>query len=245
MRAPQRFLASCAVTALLCGVGGVALAASGPRSIDRESANHILSRSVIDAHQQHSVHVVEVEHASRSVLTQTDNSNERSGEQLLVFSTGGHVDIRLFRAVLYIKANAKGIVLVYGKRDPRYANVWISVPRSLAAFKTLSVGIAFPTLIAEMPPSGRLSRSKVETVARHRVIAIEGRPNQVEQKVKGTETYDVSTRPPFLPPRITGRLSGNGHVATLTIRFSDWGRDFHIVTPSPWISITRTDLLHG
>jgi hypothetical protein len=243
MRIPRRFLTICAVAALLCGVGDVALAATGPRSIDRDSANHILARSVTAARQQHSVHVVEVEHAGKSVLTQTDNSNERSGEQLLVFSTGGHVDIRLFRRVLYIKANAKGIQLVYGKRDPTYANKWISVRSSVSAYKTLAEGIAFPTLIAEMPPSGRLSKSRVETIARHRVIAIEGRPNQVEQKVEGTETFDVSTRPPYLPPRITGRLTGNGHSATLTIDFSDWGRNFAIVGPTPSIAITRTNLL--
>lgn len=243
MRAPRRLLASCTVAALLVGAGGVALAAAAPRSIDGESANHILARSMADARQQHSVHVAEVEHAGTSVLTQTDNSNERSGEQLLVFSTGAHVDIRLFPPTLYIKANAKGIRLVYGKSDPTYSNKWISIARSSSAYKTLAQGIDFPSLLAEMPPSGKLSKSKVETVARHRVIEISGKPNQVAQKVTGTETFDVQASPPYLPPRITGHLTGNGHSATLTIGFSDWGRNFVIAAPARSIKITSTNLL--
>ncbi len=243
IRAPRRLLASCLVTALVTGAGGAALAAAAPRSIDGESASHLLARSLGDARHQHSVHVDEVEHAGTSVLVQTDNSNERSGEQVLAFSTGAHVDIRLFPTTLYIKANAKGIELVYGKRDPAYANKWVSVPSSIAAYTTLAQGIDFRTLLAEMPPSGALRRSGVETVAGHQVIAIRGKPNQVAEKVAGTETYEVSTRPPYLPPRITGHLSGNGHSATLTISFSDWGRRFAIVTPTPSIAIASTNLL--
>ncbi|HEV3328177.1 MAG TPA: hypothetical protein VGZ33_02170 [Acidimicrobiales bacterium] len=244
IRAPRTLLASITFAALLGGLGSAALAAAVPRSLDSGSASHILARSLADARQQHSVHVVEVEHAGKSVLTQTDNSNERSGEQQLVFSTGAQVDIRLFRTTLFIKANAKGIVLVYGKTDPTYSNKWISVASSNAAYKTLANGIDFTSLIAEMPPSGKLTKSRIETVAGHRVIAIHGRPNQVAQKVDGSETFDVSTSPPYLPPRITGRLSGNGHSATLTISFSDWSRNFVIATPSPSIEITSTNLLH-
>jgi hypothetical protein len=246
MRAPRGRWASCATAAVVVSVvvGGAALAASAPRSIAEQPANRILAHSLTAAKRQHSVHVVEVEHAGRSVLTQTDNSNERSGEQVLVFSTHAQVDIRLRRAVLYIKANAKGITLVYGKADPKYANVWIAVPSSNGVYRTLAQGIEFPSLLAEMPPSGRLTKSKVETVAGHRVIAIVGKPNQVAQKVSGRESYEVSTRSPFLPPQITGRLTGNGHLATLTIRFSDWGRNFVIATPAPSIAISSTDLLH-
>lgn len=245
IRAPRRLLASCTLAALVLGAGGAALAARAPRSIEGESATRILARSLTDARQRHSVHVAEVEHAGASVLVQTDNSDERSGEQLLAFSTGAHVDIRLFPSVLYIKANAKGISLVYGKSDPKYANKWISVASSSTAYKTLAAGIDFPSLLAEMPPSGSLTKSGVETVAGHRVIAIHGKPNQVAEKVQGTETFDVSTRAPYLPPRITGRLTGNGHSATLTISFSDWGRNFTIAAPSSSIPITSTNLLKG
>ena len=122
----------------------LAIAATPPRSIESETANQILARSLASARARHSVHAVEVEHTGGLVITQADNSNERSGEQLLNLSSHASVDIRLFRSVLYIKANEKGIELVYGKRDPTYANKWVSVASSLGAYRTLASGDRLP-----------------------------------------------------------------------------------------------------
>jgi hypothetical protein len=241
--AARTFLATCAVAALACGPAGTAVATTSPRSIANEPARTILARSLTSARAKQSVHAVEVEHAGGQVLTQSDNSNERSGEQLLNFSSGASVDIRLFPTTLFIKANAKGIVLVYGKRDPKYANTWVAVRSSLGAYRTLATGIAFRSLLAEMPPTGTLTKSGVETVAGHRVVAITGKPNQVAQHVGGSETFDVSVAAPYLPTRVDGRLSGNHRTALLTIRFSDWGRNFSISVPRRPLPITRTDLL--
>lgn len=238
-------LAACALAAFACGAVGAdaAIAASPPRSIESETAHQILSQSLASARARHSVHAVEVEHTGALVITQADNSNERSGEQLLNLSSHASVDIRLFRSVLYIKANEKGIELVYGKRDPKYANKWVSVASSLGAYRTLASGIAFPSLLAEMPPTGALVKSTARTVAGHRVIVITGKPNQVAQQVGGSESFDVAVAAPHLPPRISARLTGKHRTATLVIAFSDWGHNFTILVPRPSISITKTNLL--
>lgn len=251
MRSVRTLVTTCVAVTLACGIGVVAAAtatgsvaaATPTASIAGEPPNQILARSLAGARAEHSVHVVEVEHVGAQVLTQTDNSDERSGEQILAFSTGAHVDIRRLRTILYIKANALGIETVYGKQDATYANKWISVPSSNSAFTTLAMGIDFPSLLSEMPPTGRLSKSRVETIAGHRVIVVSGRPNQVAEKVSGTETFDVSVHAPYLPPRLTGRLTEKKHTATLTIGFGDWGHNFVVHAPATSTKISDTNLL--
>lgn len=245
-RAPRTIVAACALVAVACGAVGAdaAVAVTPPRSIVSEPANQILARSLASARARHSVHAVEVEHTGGLVLTQADNSNERTGEQLLNLSSHASVDIRLFQRVLYIKANEKGIELVYGKHDPKYANRWVSVASSLVAYRSLATGIAFPSLLAEMPPTGALTKSTVRTVSGHRVIVITGKPNQVAQHVSGSEAFDVAVAAPHLSPRISARLVGkHRRTATLVISFSDWGHNFRIVVPPSSIAITKTNLL--
>ncbi|HEV3211888.1 MAG TPA: hypothetical protein VGZ03_00690 [Acidimicrobiales bacterium] len=244
MRSTRRGLVTWCVVALVTS-SGVAASAAGapPRSIVAASPNRILAASMAAARGQHSVHATEVEHIGRQVVVQRDDSNERSGLQQLVLSTGATVDIRLFPTVLYLKANAKGIRLVFHVRDDKVVNRWVMVRRSNGAYKTLAAGIDFPSLLAQMPPSGRLAKSKVTVVGRHRVIAISGRPNQVAQHVDGTESFDVSTKAPFLPPRISGHLTSNRRSATLVITFSLWGRNFVIQPPHRAIPISKTSLL--
>src|SRR5271169_3453294 len=149
MRAVRRAVVAGCLVASITAVG-LAAAAAQPisHSITGATANQILAASLRAARVQHSVHAVEIEHIGHLVVIQRDDSNERSGLQQLVFSSGATVDIRLFRAVLYIKANAKGIQLVYSKRDDKYADVWVSVPKSSGAFAKLAEGIDFPALLA-------------------------------------------------------------------------------------------------
>jgi len=235
--------ASCLVAAVATAVVAAAGAAPAPRSIDAATPGQILARSMADARAQHSVHAVEVERVGALTVIQRDFSDERSGLQELFFSTGATVDIRLFRAVLYLKANSKGIQLVFSKRDNAYANKWLSVRRSNGAFPKLAEGIDFRSLLAEMPPTGPLAKSTLEVVARHRVIAISGNPNQVAQHVLGTESFDVSMRPPYLPPRISGHLRGNHRSANLVITFSNWGHNFVIEAPKRATPVSSTNLL--
>ena len=246
MRTPRRrYLGSIAVAIVAAGLGVVGIAAGAPpsRSIVAASPNRILARSMAAARAEHSVHALEIEHVGRVILTQWDNSNERSGEQLLSLSSGAVVDIRLFPRVLYVKANAMGIKVLYGKNDRKYANKWVSVRRSVSVYRTLAVGIAFPSLLSQMPPSGPLTKSQVETIGRHRVIAISGRPNQVAQEVGGIEWFEVAAAAPHLPPRIVGHLRGSHETARVVITFSSWGRNFRIEAPSSSVKITSTNLL--
>lgn len=243
MRGARRVIAASCLVIAVATVAAVAAAAPAPRSIDAATPSQILARSMADARAQHSVHAVEVERVGTLTVIQRDFSDERSGLQELVFSTGATVDIRLFREVLYLKANGKGIQLVFSKRDNAYANRWLSVRRSNGAFPKLAEGIDFPSLLAEMPPTGPLAKSTVEVVARHRVIAISGNPNQVAQRVLGTESFDVSMRAPYLPPRISGHLRGNHRSANLVIALSSWGHNFVIEAPKRATPISSTNLL--
>ena len=246
MRTPRRrSLASIAVALVAgaIGIAGVAAAVPPSRSIAAASANRILARSMAAARAQHSVHAREVEHVGTELLIQWDNSNERSGEQVLSLSSGAVVDIRLFPRVLYVKANAKGIKVLYGKYDRKYANKWVSVRRAISVYRTLAEGIAFPSLLSQMPPSGPLAKSTVETIGRNRVIAISGRPNQVAQKVGGIEWFEVAAAAPHLPPRIVGHLRASHQTARIVITFSNWGHNFKIAAPSESVKITSTNLL--
>ena len=151
-------------------------------------------------------------------------------------------DTLLLHGQLYVKESATIIELQFGKRDPRWANRWIHVPASSHDYTPFSRGLTFASMLSQVPPTGALHRSAVETFDHHRVVAVTGSANAELGLTRGAETLFVSAQAPFRPVemRASGRLQGVP--TTLVVVFSQWGRHFSFATPSPVTALAATDL---
>ena len=229
-------------TAVLIATVGVASASSGRTPILSMTPSQILATSLAAARSQKSATATEIQHEGGTKATQKADSFQQGGEQVLGSSTGAAADIRLLKGVVYLKDNAQGIKMMFGVSDAKWANKWIKVTSKSSAFAPLSSGITFPSLLSQLPPTGKLTKSKVESVGGHQVIAISGKPNQASGPVSGTEIFYVSTVAPYLPIEMTGNVTAQGHKLTLTISMSNWKRTFSIATPNSSTPINKTNL---
>ena len=148
----------------------------------------------------------------------------------------------LLKGRLFVKESAALLALQFTTSDPKWANRWISIPASNAAYVPLSSGLTFSAMLSQVRPAGSLRKSKVGTINGVRVVAISGGANSELGLTKGVATLFVSASAPFLPVELLTGGRSQGVPTSLTVSFSHWGERVVANVPGGATPITSTDL---
>jgi hypothetical protein len=216
-------------------------AATLPSNLTGLTASQIANLSLTSAQVKGSCTNVSVGKATGFTFgSSTDSGRLDAQEELTINKATGVV--RLVKGALFTKESQQIIRLQFGISDSKYANKWISIPRSSKHYVPFSSGLTFDSMIAQVRPSGKLTESKVGTLHGVKVIAINGSPNAELGLTTGAETLFVSDTSPYLPVEIAASGRSQGVPTTLVVTFSNWGRSVTYATPAGAIPISSTDL---
>ncbi len=205
------------------------------------SPSQILATSIRSAAREKSAATVATTNVLGISVKLVTNSGPRSG---VGFETvDGHKgEVVFLNGVLYAKFDADLIKFNYGVSDPKAANRWISMTKVSRYYNNLSTGIAFPSILQELQPSGTLSASSPLTVDGVSVIGITGKPNAVLGVTSGTQTLYVAIAAPFLPVEVIIKANESSVPVVLTVTPKNWGTPVSVSAPSVFTPIAKTTL---
>ena len=237
----KRFVAALTSLSLLSVWSGGASAATLPSNLKGLTAGQIANLSLASAHVEGSCTNVSVGKATGFTFgSSTDSGRLDAQEELTINQATGVV--RLVKGALFTKESNQIIRLQFGISDPKYANKWISIPRSSKHYVPFSSGLTFASMIAQVRPAGKLTESKVGTLHGVKVIAINGTANTELGLNTGSETLFVSDASPYLPVELAASGRSQGVPTTLVVTFSHWGQPFTYAAPAGAILISSTNL---
>jgi hypothetical protein len=205
------------------------------------SPSQILATSIRSAAREKSAATVATTTVLGISVKLVTNSGPRSG---LGFETvDGHKgEVIFLNGVLYAKFDADLIKFNYGVSNAKAANKWISITKVSRYYNNLSTGIAFPSILAELQPSGTLSASSPSTLDGVSVIGITGKPNPVLGATSGSQTLYVATTAPFLPVEVVIKADESSIPVVLTVTPKNWGAPVSVSAPGVFTPIARTTL---
>lgn len=213
---------------------------TSPASIAGLSARQIAALSLANARAAGSC--TNVSHGAAVGLSfgATTHSGAHVAEQVIDFNKS-HGTALLIGATAYVRMSAELISLEFGRSAPQLANKWISIVRTDKAFAGVTTGMLFSSMLAQVLPSGTLSKSKVVTLDGVKVIALNGGANARLGLSAAKQTLFVAARAPYLPVALDAAGRSQGVPTTLTVTFSHWGESLHYRAPAsslPWGSTT-------
>ncbi len=174
-------------------------------------------------------------------LRETTTSGPRSGYGSETIN--GHRGAVVFlNGVVYAKLDSYLLKLDYGVSDNAEANKWISVTKASKAYAALAAGIAFPSVLREMRPTGVLTTTPLATVDGVATVGVSGAINPSFGVSTGSQTLEVSDVAPFLPVRVVVTTSEAGASATIVLTPKNWGEAVTAVAPKVNTPIARTSL---
>lgn len=215
--------------------------ASPPASLTGLSPGEILSTSLAAARAKGSATTIGATTVLGVHLRETTTSGLRSGYGYE--NVNGHEGAVVFlHGVVYAKLDAYLVKLDYGTPDRAVANRWISLTRASKYYTALAEGIAFPSVLQQMHPTGALTTTPVATTDGVATIGVTGGINPALDTASGSETLYVATTAPFLPVEAVVKESQAGVRATITLTPKNWGVHVTVVAPRGFTSITKTAL---
>jgi hypothetical protein len=237
----KTFVAALTSLSLLSVWSGGASGATLPSNLKDLTASQIVNLSLTSAHAKGSCTNVSVGKATGFTFgSSTDSGRLDAQEELTINQATGVV--RLVKGALFTKESNQIISLQFGISDPKYANRWISIPRSSKHYVPFSSGLTFISMIAQVRPTGKLTESKVGTLHGVKVIAVHGTANAELGLNTGAETLFVSDTSPYLPVELAASGRSRGVPTTLVVTFSQWGHPFTYAAPPGAIPISSTNL---
>ena len=215
--------------------------ASPPASFTGLSPSEILSTSLTAARAKGSATTIGATTVLGVHLRETTTSGRRSGYGYE--SVNGHGGTVVFlHGVVYAKLDAYLVKLDFGTPDPAVANKWISLTRASKYYTALAEGIAFPSVLQQMHPTGTLTTTPLTTTEGVATIGVTGGVNPALDTASGSETLYVATTAPFLPVKVVVKVSQAGVHVTITLTPKNWGVHVTVVAPRNFTSITKTAL---
>lgn len=238
----KKILSSVASLSLACLALTVSTSgASTPTTLTGLSAGQILATSFAAANARGSFTTVGATTVLGVKLREVTSSGQRDGYGSE--NVNGHKGAVVFlRGVVYAKLDPYLVKLDFGVKNSQVANRWISVTRASRFYNSLAVGIAFPSVLQEMHPTGTLSTTPLTTINGVSVVGVSGRINPAINTSVGSETLYVATRAPFLPVQVVIEESQSGVNATITLTPRKWGIRVPVVAPRSFIPISTTAL---
>ena len=232
------------VVAALASVVPSVAAAGTPRvtqNLAKLSAAQIVTLSLANARAKGTCTNTSRGTAVGYTFGSTTNSGATEAQESNYFNTSTG-KVLLIKGHLYIYESAPLIALQFSKPDPKWANKWISIPRTDKAYIPFSSGMLFSSMISQVPPAGVLKKGKIGTLNGVRVIAITGTANAELGLTKSKETLFVSANAPYLPVELLAAGRSQGVVTSLTVNFSHWGQRFTYQAPRGVTPISSTNL---
>ena len=172
-------------------------------------------------------------HSGANVAEQAIHFNKASGTALLVAGTA------------YVRLSANLITLEFGRSAPQLANRWIAIARSDKAFESVTTGMLFSSMLSQVLPAGKLTKSKVVTLDGVKVIAVSGSANAQLGLSAAKQTLFVAAHAPYLPVALDAAGRSQGIPTTLTVTFSHWGESLHYSAPPSALPLSSTPLATG
>ena len=213
---------------------------TSPASIAGLSARQIATLSLANARAAGSCTNISHGAAVGLSFSATTHSGAHVAQQTIDFNKS-HGTALLIGATAYVRMSAELISLEFGRTAPQLANKWISIARTDKAFAGVTTGMLFSSMIAQVLPSGTLSKSKVVTLDGVKVIALNGGANARLGLSSAKQTLFVAATAPYLPVALDAAGRSQGVPTTLTVTFSHWGESVHYRAPAsslPWGSTT-------
>lgn len=231
-----------AATSLVLCLGPVARAgAASPTPFSSQSAHQIMSTALGAALTLSSCTSSTTTKVSGQAYSSVTNSALTTGQQTLVIGNAWTV-VRVVNGVVYIKENVTAMQEQFGVSDPKAVNRWISIPRTDSNFARFNTYILLPSMLSELTPAGTLKTTSTSTVDHQLVVGVTGKPNNHLGLASGTETLYVEVAAPHVPVEMVASDVVQGQRETFIINYTNWGKNFHIVEPSPTLAISTTKL---
>jgi hypothetical protein len=158
-----------------------------------------------------------------------------SGVSGVVVDNNGAVYVRGNTVFLEMEFAATPV----GSRDAvkTYANVWLSVPRSNPAYRSLASEMSLRGLVQSSLPVGKLQNHGLTTIKGQSAWRISG--TRSDQSVT---VYVRAAAPHVLLSSTIAFTTGGGHHASATVTLSNFGTAYHSPTMSKVVSVTTTGL---
>ncbi len=173
-------------------------------------------------------------------VTGTTQSGHTSGEASVNVNghTGQIVDVG---GVLYTRFDATLVNFEFHWNVSSVANKWISITRACRLYPSLALGVALPSVLEELTPTGPL-RATSATWNGTPVIALSGKVNATLGLPGGTQTLLVSCTAPYLPLEVAVHAVTSGISLDITIRLKGWSDALHVTAPKVFTPISKTAL---
>jgi len=201
-------------------------------------AHQILTAMLADAGQQRSCASTSTSLLSGIPFRLVTDSSTNVGEQFLTYD-GAAVALRVVKGIVYVYANRGGLFIQFGVKEPQFVDKWIEVTPTFLGYSQMEGGVLLASILAELPPTGALTTTKVLRAHGVRAVAIMGRPNTRSGFSSGKETIYVSTKTPYLPIEVTISGVTTGNVRDFEVTFSGWGKAFRIVRPAGTVPVAE------
>jgi hypothetical protein len=123
-----------------------------------------------------------------------------------------------------------------------YINKWINIPQSSKHYKSASTGNLLPGSLSEQIPVAPFTRGGVHKINGVSMLEVIGKLNPQGSGANGNAFMFVSLKAPFYPLYIVQSAKINGHMLTVTIKLSKFGKAFSVVAPRHYVISTSTAL---
>jgi hypothetical protein len=231
-------LLGCCVLALPLASTGVSDASPKVLRIATMDAQRILTAMLADANQQKSCTSTSTSLLSGLPFRLVTDSSTKVGEQFLSYD-GAAMALRVLKGIVYVYANRGGLFIQFGVKEPQFVDTWIEVTPTFRDYPQMQGGVLLASMLAELPPTGALTTTKVVSVHGERAVAIMGKPNNRSGFSSGKETIYVSAKAPYLPIEVTITAVTTGNVRDFEVTFAHWGKVFQIVKPADAVPVAE------
>jgi hypothetical protein len=220
------------------------LAACGGGSSDplaHKTPGQVLTTALAAAKASGSFHLEVVAKDSGQVEKIVGGTSGSEGSQTV---TSGAVTIHaeVFGNKVYLTGNAAGLeaeMSLSASVAATYANRWIDVGDSNAAFQALSKSILLTGALNQLHPTGSLTLTAPTTRASQSVIGVRGGlPSGTPATATGSATLYVARDNPTVPIVYDVQQKVNGSTSTYVGTYSDWGQPLHLAIPTHAVALS-------
>ncbi len=228
-------LGALATLASACGSGTSTNSSTSSQPVDSQlshmSAQDIVTRAISAGTSAGSVHIDAHLRSGKRDEHFVGDAAPTSGRRMISGPTDQKTTELQVGTTAYFQANASALSSTLGFGSSvaqQIADKWVSIPQGEPNYSGLTNGLTLPSLLAELPQSGPLGKTKLSTVEGQEVIGVTGTFSGAQ------ETLYISATGSPIPVEI--RSSGKG--VTQVVTFSKWGTPVTITAPTNAIQLT-------
>ncbi len=212
-------------------------------SLASVSPRALLASILAAARAERSVHYLSTSSFGDVGVTQVCDVGLTRGLQRIIYRKGGsigRVTVLVAAQTAYIRGDAFTLVNYMGfKAAPsaKYAGVWVRIPHTDRDYSTVAAGVTLSSTMAELKPTGPLSRVPDTRIGGQRVVGVRATASTARGAVVVTLYARAAGSP--LPVKEVVRRADN---ARFTVTLSNWSEPIRLVIPSKAVPISKTGL---